>query len=80
MKTDEVNTKSFPEVTYTNTLQSAFDIIKQGQNRKKAAMLKLSTVSCFSVFLFFFLFPTKSGWFQRGYENTVMTLIKRTCS
>lgn len=66
VKTDELNAKSFPEVTYTNTLQSAFGIIKQGQNRKKAGMLKLSAVSCFFSFFFSFFFPQSLGGSRGG--------------
>lgn len=66
VKTAELNTKSFPEVTYPNTLQSAFGIIRQGQNRKKAGMLKLSAVSCFFSFFFFFFFPQSLGGSRGG--------------
>lgn len=66
VKTDELNTKSFPEVTYPNTLQSAFGIIRQGQDRKKAGMLKLSAVSCFFSFFFPFFVPQSLGGSRGG--------------
>lgn len=66
VKTDELNTKSFPEVTYPNTLQSAFGIIRQGQDRKKAGMLKLSAVSCFFSFFFSFFVPQSLGGSRGG--------------